>query len=262
MTKHGIQNQQEWWSLDGKKALITGATKGIGKAVLGSFLERGAEVYIIARSSAGVQEVLKEYRNSYPVEGHAMDVTSSDQRRKLIKTLDARWNKLDILVNNVGMNIRKKAHEYEEDEVSLILETNLRSAFELSRLAYPLLKKAGSGSLVNISSVAGLSHLRTGVVYGMTKAALIQMTRNLAGEWAPDGIRVNAVAPWYIDTPLARQVLEDKKYLEQVLARTPMNRIGEAAEVGSVVSFLCMPAAGYITGQTLAVDGGFSIYGF
>jgi len=142
------------------------------------------------------------------------------------------------------------------------METNLYSAFSLARQAHQLMKKSGRASLVNISSVAGLTHIRTGVVYGMTKAAMVQMTRNLAVEWAAHGIRVNAVAPWYIDTPLARQVLKNLDYLQEVLNRTPMKRIGKPEEVATAVAFLCMPASSYITGQTLAVDGGFSIYGF
>ena len=96
----------------------------------------------------------------------------------------------------------------------------------------------------------------------MTKAAMVQLTRNLAGEWASDHIRVNAIAPWYIETPLARQVLKDRKYLEEVLERTPMKRVGRPEEVAGAVAFLCMPVSGYITGQCIAVDGGFMIYGF
>jgi Tropinone reductase 1 len=104
--------------------------------------------------------------------------------------------------------------------------------------------------------------MKTGAIYGMTKAAMIQMTKNLACEWAEENIRVNAVAPWYIETSLARQVLKDLDYLGDVLGRTPMKRIGKPEEVAPAVAFLCMPVSSYITGQCLAVDGGFSVYGF
>ena len=119
---------------------------------------------------------------------------------------------------------------------------------------------AGS-SVVNVASVGGLTHLCTGAPYAMSKAAMIQMTRNLAVEWAHRDIRVNAVAPWYIDTPLARQVLDDADYRESVVGRTPMGRIGDPREVAAAVAFLCLPAASYITGQCIAVDGGFTING-
>lgn len=124
------------------------------------------------------------------------------------------------------------------------------------------MKKSDQGNVINISSVAGQKHLRTGSIYGMTKAAIIQLTKNLAAEWAEDGIRVNAVAPWYIKTPLAETVLMNKVYYNTVISRTPMKKIGKPEDVSAAVAFLCMPAADYITGQCISVDGGFTIYGF
>jgi Tropinone reductase 1 len=125
-----------------------------------------------------------------------------------------------------------------------------------------LLARHAASSIVNVGSVSGITHVRSGVVYGMSKAALHQMTRNLAVEWAEDGIRVNAVAPWYIRTRRTSEPLSDPDYYEEVIGRTPMRRIGEPEEVASAVAFLCLPAASYVTGECIAVDGGFLRYGF
>jgi len=251
------------WSLKGKTALVTGGTKGIGLAIVAEFLALGAKVFIVARSFESLDKTIVEAKvDSDKLDGALADVSKAEDRIRVVDLITERWGKLDILVNNVGTNIRKRTKDYIDKEVDHILNTNLLSAFELSRLCYPLLKTSDQGSVVNISSVAGLTHLRTGAVYGMTKAAMNQMTKNLACEWAEENIRVNAVAPWYIETPLAKQVLKDEGYLNSVLARTPLNRIGKPEEVAATVAFLCMPASSYITGQCLAVDGGFSVYGF
>jgi Tropinone reductase 1 len=122
-----------------------------------------------------------------------------------------------------------------------------------------MLRKSKQGNIIFISSVAGIDHIRTGAVYGTTKAAIIQLTKNLAVEWAADNIRVNTIAPWYIKTPMVEQLLKNKDYFEEVLKKTPMARIGEPDEVAAVAAFLCMPAASYITGQCIAVDGGTSV---
>lgn len=251
------------WTLDGKTALITGATKGIGKATAEEFLNLGASVYIVGRNEKILDETLAEFdRFAERLDGSVADLSIPDDRDELVSKVAGKWGKLDVLVNNVGTNIRKKSHEYTDEEVEFIFQTNLKSAYDLSRNFHPYLKNAGHAAIINISSVAGLTSLKTGSVYGMTKAAMVQMTKNLACEWAEDHIRVNAIAPWYIETPLAKQVLKDLDYLKSVLDRTPMKRIGTPVEVASAAAFLAMPASSYITGQCLAVDGGFTVYGF
>ncbi|MCK5836308.1 MAG: SDR family oxidoreductase [Desulfobacula sp.] len=251
------------WKLKGKTALISGGTKGIGFSIAEEILTLGGSVYIIARGSTLLEERLKTWKkNGFDAHGSVCDVTSLKDMEKLLEKVRKKWSSLDILINNAGTNIRKKIHEYSSEEYDSILSTNMNSSFHLCRLFYELLKKAENASVVTIISVAGITHLKTGVPYGMTKAALNQMTRNLACEWAEDKIRVNAIAPWYTRTPLAEQVLSDKEYLESVLCRTPMGRIAEPEEIATAAAFLCMEASSYITGQCIAVDGGFSVYGF
>jgi Tropinone reductase 1 len=251
-----------FWNLKGYRALVTGGTKGIGEAIVKQLLEFGAEVWIVARDNDLLQQKLVEYRQSgFSVEGSAIDISQPGATAELIETVKNRWGKLDILINNAGTNIRKPTIDYSTDEFDILLNTNLRAGYELCKAAYPLLKTSGKGSIVFVSSVSGLTHTSSGSIYGMTKAALHQLAKNLAVEWASDGIRANVVAPWYIYTPLAAPVLDNPEKLEGILKRTPMGRVGKAEEVAATVAFLCLPAAGYITGQTLAVDGGMTAWG-
>jgi Tropinone reductase 1 len=248
----------ERWTLKNKKALVTGGTRGIGLAIAGEFLAHGAEVHIVARNSEELSQMAENFINEKDrLHFSSLDISKSADRVQLLADVKSHWSTLDILVNNAGTNIRKPAKDYNDEEYSKIFNTNLHSAFDLSVKFHPLLKSSGDAVIINISSVAGLGHMRTGIVYGMTKAAMNQMTANLAVEWAMDHIRVNAIAPWYIQTPLAEQVLKNKEYFAAILEKTPMKRIGQPSEVAALAAFLAMPASSYITGQCIAVDGGF-----
>lgn len=253
------------WKLNGKKAIITGATKGIGRAIADEFLALGADIFIVSRN----KEDLEAYKHEKDAKGKgnrieyfAGDISKENIRQKLLREVYKTWDDLDILVNNAGMNIRKKFQNYTSSEYDEIVKTNIRSAFHLCQILSPMMTDKKDASIVNISSVAGMVYVKTGVVYAMSKAAMNQMTKNLAVELAPQNIRVNTVAPWYTNTPMVKNLMEDTHYKSEVLERTPMNRIAKPEEIANAVAFLSMPAASFITGQIVAVDGGFTIYGF
>lgn len=250
------------WTLSGKKALVTGASRGIGRSISIELLSLGADVLAVARGREDL-EMLQEEAKELDVKLHIFeaDLSASEGRSAVLKYITSHFNQPDILVNNVGTNIRKAAIDYSDEEIYKIFSTNLHSGFELSRSLYPHMKEKG-GSIINLSSVAGVTHLCTGTIYAMSKAAINQLTRNLAVEWAKDNIRVNAVSPWYTRTPLAETVLKDEAYRKSVLERTPLRRVAEPEEVASLVAYLCMDHAAYITGQVIQVDGGFTVNGF
>jgi Tropinone reductase 1 len=251
--------------MDRLRVLVTGGTRGIGLAVAREMLGFGAEVALIARDQEKLEWTVSDLAAEFPdtqVHGLGMDLSYPEELGRIPAWLTEFWDGLDVLVNNIGTNIRKPTVDFALDEYYRLLDTNLTSCFELTRLCHALLKTSEQASVVSVASVAGLTHLRTGAPYAMSKAAIIQLTRNLACEWAADGIRVNCVAPWYIDTPLVQPVIKDPQYLQEILDRTPMGRIGTAAEAAAAITFLSLPAASYITGQCLAVDGGFMQFGF
>lgn len=250
------------WTLAGKRALITGGSKGIGLATADEFLALGAEVLIVARGQEELERVVSERAAAgLTIDGVQADVGSAAGRQMVLDAVRYRWDGLDVLVNNAGTNIRRPTVEYAAEEVVHIFAVNFTSAYELARALHPLLCRGNGAAVINVASVAGMLDVGSGSPYGATKAAMLQMTRNLAGEWARDGIRVNAVSPWYTETPLASPVLRDPERLDRILKRTPLARIATADEVAAAIAFLAMDKASYITGENLVVDGGMTIKG-
>jgi tropinone reductase I len=250
------------WTLNGYRAVVTGGTSGIGLATARELAALGAEVLLIARNPTAVESTVRNFRaESLEAHGLAADLATDAGRAAVRVRLEALWGELHILVNNVGMNIRAPTHEYPLDSLRHLMSVNVESAFGLCQQVYPLLC-ASRGAIVNVSSIASRTVVRMSTAaYAMTKGAIDSMTDFMAVEWGPQGIRVNAVHPWYIRTRLTSAVLEDAAKRSRIVAATPLGRVGEPEDVARVVAFLAMPAAGYVSGAHVPVDGAFERVG-
>ncbi|XP_052175040.1 tropinone reductase homolog isoform X3 [Diospyros lotus] len=250
---------EERWSLKGMTALVTGGTRGIGHAIVEELAGRGAAVHLCSRNQAELEECLRKWRGEgLSVTGSVCDVVSRTQREKLMEEVsDVFAGKLNILVNNAGTVFMKDATDVTAEDYALQMGTNFEASYHLSQLAHPLLKASGNGSVVFNSSIGGLVAMPKSSVYAASKGAMNQLTRNLACEWAKDNIRVNCVAPGFITTTIV-----DPAVQAPFISRVPAGRPGRATEISPVVAFLCFPAASYITGQVIAIDGGFTANGF
>src|SRR5262245_47942503 len=249
---------QSAWQLRDRNALVTGGTRGIGRAIAAELLELGASVMLVARSQADIDAAVRELGDR--ASGVAADVTSAADRARIASRVRER-GPLHVLVHNAGSNIRNKLIDYDDATIEKLIALNLTAPVLLSRDLHPELRAAGDASVIHVGSIGGLVGLPTGVAYAAAKAGLTQAARTLALEWARDGIRVNTVAPWYTRTSLVEPVLSRPEALSAILGRTPLGRIAEPHEVAAVIAFLATPAASYVTGQCIAVDGGMSIQG-
>jgi tropinone reductase I len=235
------------WTLAGKTALVTGGTRGIGAAVVDELRALGASVLAVARTADGPDAI-------------AADIATPEGRARIVAAARER-GPLHVLVHNAASNVRRALVDYDDATIEQLIALDLTAPLLLSRDLHPLLRAAGGASVVHVGSIAGLVAIPTGVAYAAAKAGLAQASRTLALEWARDAIRVNTIAPWYTRTPLAEPVLAQPARLAAIVAATPMGRIAEPAEIAAAIAFLALPAASYITGQCLAVDGGMSIQG-
>jgi NAD(P)-dependent dehydrogenase (short-subunit alcohol dehydrogenase family) len=231
----------ELFRMDGEVAIVTGGASGIGAAVAAAFTEAGAIVAIADR--AGPTPV---------------DVTDEAAVEAFFADVHRRHGRLDVLVNNAGIAVRRPTLELEISEWNQVVAVNMTAMFVCARTAARHMLKAGGGRIVNTASIMGLSGgLYPNASYQATKGAVVNLTRALAVEWAREGIRVNAVAPTYVRTPMTEKLLDRPEVAERIMAATPMGRYAEPQEVAAAFLFLASRASSMVTGHTLPVDGGF-----
>ena len=248
--------------LAGRVALVTGASQGIGRAVAAALSTEGARVALLARNRPGLEETREMIG---PSRGLVVscDVTDRAAVARAVETVMAEWGRIDVVVNNAGQRQdRARVDELKAREWERMIDVNLSSVFVVTRAAAPHLIAQRSGSVVNISSISGPFGIPRIGAYAAAKAGIIGLTRTMAAEWSVFGVRVNAVAPGFIETPMNAWFRNDPANAEQVAeleARIPQGRHGYAEEVAQAVAFLAGATGSYITGQTLFVDGGWSV---
>ena len=244
--------------LSGKTALVTGGSRGLGKAIALAMAERGAEVVICGRKQENLDQAVEEMKRAgFDVLARTAHVGKTDQVASLVETIGKRYGKLDILVNNVGTNIlTPSVAEADEGLWDKLMETNLKSAFLVASRACPLMKKAGGGKIINISSIAARKAARGMGIYCIAKAGLEMLTRVLAVELAGDRINVNAVAPCVVRTQFSRPFWKDESLLKEITRTIPMGRIAEPTDVVGAVLYLASGLSDFVTGEILTVDGG------
>lgn len=248
------------FSLEGKVALVTGGSRGIGEAIARAFAEQGATVVISSRKQEGLNPVAESI-NASGGKAHAMACHAGKPEAiaELFNKIETELGGVDILVNNAATNpFFGPAIDIPESAFDKTLEVNLKGYFIMTQFAARQMKSRGGGSIINIASIAGLSPGPGEVTYAMTKAGVINMTKGFAKELGPDQIRVNAIAPGVVETHFASVLIETKEIHDRIMAHTPLRRHGQPNEIAGAAVFLASEASSYATGSTIVLDGGSS----
>ena len=244
--------------LKNKVAIVTGGSRGIGQATAEVFAREGATVVICGRKQNALDEVAAQLKGlAGTIVPMACHVGKLEELERLVNSTNREFGKIDIVVNNAATNIAQgPGIEMDDGQFDKMVDVNLKSAYRLTRLVASGMCQRGSGSIINIASIAGLRPQFHGLLYSMTKAALIMMTQSYAVELGPLGVRVNAIAPGLIQTVLSEYYWKDETKWEQMLARQPIKHLGQPMEVAEIALLLASDASSYLTGQTIVVDGG------
>jgi len=241
--------------LSDKVAIVTGASRGIGRAIAELFAREGASVVICGRKQETLDRVAAELTGCVlPLACH---VGRLEELERLVDGATREFGRIDILVNNAGTNIAQgPALEMTDAQFDKMVEVNLKSAYRLTRLVAPGMVQRGSGSIINIASIAGVRPQFQSLLYSMTKAALLMLTKSYALELGPHGVRVNAIAPGLVETALSEYYWKDEARFQPLMERQPIKHLGQPMEIAEIALMLASEGASYLTGQTIVVDGG------
>jgi len=241
-----------------KHVLITGSTRGIGKAIADAFAQEGATVFIVGRQDESVAKTAAEFTNAgSKAEGYPCDVTNLKNVQKIVNKILDKYKGIDILVNNAGITRDNVLLRMSEDDWNTVMDINLRGVFNVTKVVSKGMLKAKSGKIINLSSVVGITGNIGQANYCASKAGVIGFTKSIALEYASRGIRVNAIAPGYIETDMTDEMKDQAR--EDIIKDIPMKRLGSINDIAAACLFLASDEAKYITGQTLVVDGGMAI---
>lgn len=252
---------QELFDLSGRVAVVTGASKGLGKAIAHALAAGGADVALYARNKEELEAVKASVESlGRRAEASCVDVLDKQAIDENVKATVRAFGHIDILVNNAGVNVRKPVLEFTSEEWDLVLNTNLKGYLLMAQAVVPDMLSRGYGKVINMASILGTVGLPSQVAYASSKGGVMQMTKVMALEWAKRGIQVNAIGPTYFETPLVAQLRNDPERYGFIVDRTPMGRWGQPEELAGLVIFLASRASDFITGQTIFIDGGWTIW--
>ncbi|MFH1982622.1 MAG: glucose 1-dehydrogenase [Pseudomonadota bacterium] len=250
----------EAFSLKGKVAMVTGSSKGLGEVAALALAAAGADVAICGRNRADIDRVVDRIKaTGVRAAGFVLEVTSTETVRQGVAAILKHFGRVDILLNNAGTNYRVPILEYPEEEWDRVINTNLKGYYLVAQAVVPQMIANGYGKVINMSSILGRIGIINQLAYASAKGGVDQMTKIMALEWAKLGVRVNAIAPTYFETEMVKQIANDPERLAFINARTPMGRWGRLEEIEGIVVFLASPASDFITGQSIAIDGGWTV---